>query len=104
MYKIKNTTSDYLSDNGFKEIQRGIYRLKFPISFYKKNPVVFCVATVIPEEGKRITLEVEKENGVPYELWYNTEYDQLAPKFRKELSDNIHRKMHKIGARRYEDR
>lgn len=105
MYKIKNTSAEYLIDNGFKEVGDGVYRLRFPIYFYKKKtPLLFCNALVIPNNGKRVNIDVENANGRTYAAWYNTEYDQLAPKFRKELVDNISKKMHKIGARHYEDR
>lgn len=104
MYKIKNISADYLLDNGFKELNNGTYLLRFPIYFYKKTPVIFCNVTVDPEVGKRLTVDVVNSNGMMYSMWYNTECDQLAPKFRKELNDNIAKKMHKIGARHYEDR
>ena len=103
MYKIKNITAEYLQDNGFREVGDGVFLLRFPISFYKNTPTVFCKATIVPTQGKRINIEVENANGKIYAMWYNTECDQLAPKFRKELNDNIHRKMHKIGARHYAD-
>ena len=104
MYKIKNTSSEYLTENGFKEVSNGVFRMRFPINFYGRTPTIFCNALVIPEIGKKVTIEVEKACGIPYMPWYNTEYDQLSRRFRKELNDNIHRKMNKVGARHYEDR
>lgn len=104
MYKIKNTSSEYLLDNGFKELNNGSFRLRFPISFYKRTPTIFCNAIVYPENGKRVTIEVEKTNGMPYGMWYDTECNQLSKRFRKELEDNIHRRMNKVGARHYENR
>ena len=103
MYKIKNISAEYLEDNGFKEIANGVYRLRFPIYFYKKTPVIFCNATVVPKWGKRITLEIKDMNDKTYAMWYDTKCDQLAPKFRKELGESISRRMHKIGARHYAD-
>lgn len=104
MYKIKDTSTDYLLDNGFKTFDNEIFRLRFPISFYKNIPVVFCRATVIPESGKKVQIDVEKANGQPYTMWYDTECDHLSKRFRNELNNNIHKKMNKIGARRYADR
>lgn len=104
MYKIKNTSAEYLINNGFKELSNGMFLLRFPIYFYKRTPVIFCKATLDPNVGKRLTIDVVNSNGVMYSMWYDTECDQLAPKFRKELNDNIAKKIHKIGARHYEDR
>lgn len=103
MYKIKNTSAEYLIDNGFREVGNGVFKLRFPIYFYKRTPTVFCSATVVPSWGKRINIEVESSVGRPYTMWYDTECDQLAPSFRKELDENISRRMHKIGARHYAD-
>ena len=103
MYKIKNISTEYLEENGFKEIGNGVFRLRFPIYFYRRTPVIYCNATVVPSWGKRINLEVENMNGKPYAMWYDTKCDQLHPKFRKELDENISRRMHKIGARHYAD-
>jgi len=104
MYKIKNTSSEYLLDNGFREVGDGVFLLRFPIYFYNKTPVIFCNALITPDHGKRVSIGVENASGRTYAAWYNTECDQLAPEFRKELDDNINKKMHKIGARHYADR
>lgn len=104
MYKIKNISSEYLQENGFKEISNGIFCLRFPIYFYKRIPTIYCNAIVVPSWGKKITIEVENMNGKTYAMWYDTKCDQLAPRLRKELGDNIARRMHKIGARHYADR
>ena len=104
MYKIKNTTEEYLIDNGFREIGDGVFKLRFPISFYKRIPTVFCVATVVPSWGKRVNIDIEDMNGKYFAMWYDTKCDQLHPRFRKELDKNISRRMHKIGARHYADR
>jgi len=103
MYKIKNISTEFLIENGFRETRDGVFVLKFPISFYKKTPVIFCIAIINPQFGKRINIEVENASGKPYAMWYDKECDQLSRKFRKELDENISRKMHKIGARHYAD-
>lgn len=102
MYKIKLGAIPYLEDNGFKKIGEGSYFLKFPVLFYKKTPTVFCIASLFLQNSKEIRLDVEK-NGLPYTLWYENNI-QLAPKLLKEINKAIDNKMHKIGARHYEDR
>ena len=101
MYKIKSGSIQYLKDNGFKKMGEDFYSLRFPVYFYKKTPIIFCIATIDLSIGKRINLEVEK-NGQPYMLWYENN-TQLAPDLLKEINTAIDRKLHKIGARHYGD-
>ena len=97
MYKIKNISSDYLLDNGFKELNNGMFLLRFPIYFYKKIPVIFCNVALDPKIGKRLTIDVVNSNGMIYSILYNTECDHLSPKFRNELNDNIEKKINDIN-------
>ena len=101
MYKIKSSAIPYLEENGFTFKGDGFYVLRFPIYFYKDTPLIFCVATINLEYGKKIRIDVEK-GGNPYASWYLYQ-DQLSPKFLNKLNMAIDKKMHKIGARHYAD-
>ena len=101
MYKIKSGSIPLLEENGFKRLYDDYYVLRFPIYFYNKSPLIFCVASIDLSRGKRINIEVEK-NGRPYSLWYENNVAQ-APDFLKELNTAIDKKLHKIGARKYAD-
>lgn len=102
MYKIKKGAIPYLEENGFKQSYDGSYRLRFPVYFYKRTPIIFCEAVLFLEEGRAIHINVEK-NGKPYGLWYMNNVQQ-APDLLKEINTAIDRKLHKIGARHYGDR
>ena len=101
MYKIKTGAIPFLEDNGFREVWEDCYVLRFPIYFYRKTPLIFCVATLNLNNGKQITIDLEK-NGSSYAIWYSNR-DQMSSKFLKELTTAIDKKMHKIGARHYAD-
>lgn len=101
MYKIKNTSTTNLINKGFRYIGDGVYILRFPIYFYKNTPTTFCEATIIPEYGKRINIDVKRANGTPYYHWYVK--DKNAQILLDAFDDAIDKKMRKIGARKYAD-
>ena len=102
MYKIKTSAIPFLEDNGFKRMGENFYSLRFPIYFYKYTPLIFCIATINLSNGKAISIDVEK-NGSPYGAWY-MDPTPLSKELYNKLCNAIDKKMHKIGARHYEDR
>lgn len=104
MYKIKKGAIQYLKDNGFQEKYDGSWVLRFPVYFYKKTPVIFCVATIWLETSKEIQLDVMNSNGVSFFLWYQRDEFPYGATIVGEIDKNIANKMHKIGARHYADR
>jgi len=104
MYKIKTGAIPYLEDNGFHERYDGAWVLRFPVYYYKRTPLVFAIATLWLDISKEIRIDVTNNSGTSYFLWYQREEYGQDSRLIKEIEKNIDNKMHKIGARHYEDR
>lgn len=102
MYKLKNISSNYLLENGFRRLSDGSYVLHFPVFWWKNIPTSYCNAYIYPEEGNKINLDVRREDGSLHTQWYEKNYIQSS-KILKVIDKAIDNKMHKIGARCYAD-
>ena len=103
MYKLSNISYANLINKGFKDVGEGQFLLRFPIYFYGSTPLIFCNATVIPEEGKKVNIDVVRKDGVVHLQWFEKNYAQAKPLLNI-LDKNIDNKMRKIGAKKYEDK
>lgn len=103
MYKLKNVSTQYLIENGFREVGDGSFVLHFPVFFYKRKPIEFCNALIFPEEGNFIRLSVINLNGITNSIWHQKRYDQ-AKKYLISIDKSIDSKMKKIGAKKYADK